>query len=91
MASAGHGLVERARDVLAEGGLAARIVDAVPADLEPGVAYLVQADAARGFEVPEAKLGLIAEAEFYGRTIGYDARRTRSSRPGAATSSTRCS
>ncbi|RXZ70962.1 transcription-repair coupling factor [Agromyces albus] len=74
VASAGHGLVERARDVLAEQGLAARIVDEVPAVLEPGVAFLVQADAARGFEVPEAKLGLIAEAEFYGRAAGYDAR-----------------
>lgn len=74
MASAGHGLVERARDVLAEAGLAARIVDETPDEFEPGVAYLVQADAARGFEVPEAKLGLIAEAEFYGRAAGYDAR-----------------
>ena len=77
VASAGHGLVERARDVLAEAGLAARIVEQVPADLEPGVAYLVQADATRGFEVPEAKLGLIAEAEFYGRTAGYDARQNK--------------
>ncbi|MFD4422681.1 transcription-repair coupling factor [Agromyces sp. NPDC058484] len=77
VASAGHGLVERARDVLAEAGLAARLVDAVPADLEAGVAYLVQADAARGFEVPEAKLGLIAEAEFYGRAAGYDARQNK--------------
>ncbi|GAA1820545.1 transcription-repair coupling factor [Agromyces neolithicus] len=74
VASAGHGLVERARDVLAEAGLAARLVDEVPAELEPGVAYLVQADAARGFEVPEVKLGLIAESEFYGRAAGYDAR-----------------
>ncbi|MGX5697221.1 transcription-repair coupling factor [Agromyces soli] len=74
VAAAGHGLVERARDVLADAGLAGRIVDDVPAALEPGVAYLVQADAARGFEVPEAKLGLIAEAEFYGRSAGYDAR-----------------
>ena len=77
MASAGHGLVERARDVLAEAGLAARMVEQVPADLEPGVAYLVQADATRGFEVPEAKLGLITEAEFYGRTAGYDARQNK--------------
>ncbi|TYL50245.1 transcription-repair coupling factor [Agromyces mariniharenae] len=77
VASAGHGLVERARDVLAEAGLAARIVESVPADLEPGVAYLVQADAARGFEVPEAKLALIAEAEFYGRSAGYDTRQNK--------------
>ena len=74
VASAGSGLVERARDVLAERGLAGRIVDELPEAFEPGVAYLVQADAARGFEVPEAKLGLISEAEFYGRTAGYDPR-----------------
>ena len=37
----------------------------------------MQADAARGFEVPEAKLGLIAEAEFYGRAAGYDARQNK--------------
>ncbi|HKH08695.1 MAG TPA: DEAD/DEAH box helicase, partial [Agromyces sp.] len=74
VASAGHGLVERARDVLAEHGLAARIVDSVPDTPEPGVALLVQAEAARGFEVPEAKLALISESEFYGRSAGYDPR-----------------
>ncbi|UOQ88527.1 transcription-repair coupling factor [Agromyces endophyticus] len=74
VASAGQGLVERALDVLADAGLAGRIVDEVPAALDAGVAYLVQAEASRGFEVPEAKLGLIAEAEFYGRSAGYDAR-----------------
>lgn len=77
VASAGHGLVERARDVLAEAGLAARIVEEMPDRLEPGVAYLVQADAMRGFEVPEAKVALIAEAEFYGRTAGYDTRQNK--------------
>lgn len=74
VASAGHGLVERARDVLAEAGLAARLVEEVPAELEAGVAYLVQADAAHGYEVPGVKLGLLAESEFYGRAAGYDAR-----------------
>lgn len=74
VAAAGHGLVERARDVLSEAGLAARIVAEVPPAPEPGVVTLVQADAARGFEVPEAKLGLLSESEFYGRSAGYDAR-----------------
>ncbi|MCM3656420.1 transcription-repair coupling factor [Agromyces mediolanus] len=74
VAAAGQGLVERARDVLAEAGLAARLVEEVPADPEPGVVFLVQAEAARGFEVPEAKLGLLAEAEFYGRSAAYDPR-----------------
>lgn len=74
VAAAGQGLVERARDVLSEAGLAARIVDEVPPAPEAGVVTLVQADAARGFELPEAKLGLLAESEFYGRSAGYDAR-----------------
>lgn len=74
VAAAGQGLVERARDVLAEAGLAARIVEEVPGDPEAGVAFLVRADSTRGFEVPEAKLGLVAESEFYGRAAGYDAR-----------------
>ncbi|MEV1130440.1 transcription-repair coupling factor [Agromyces sp. NPDC049794] len=77
VASAGHGLVERARDVLAEAGLAARIIESMPDDLEPGVAYLVQADAANGFEVPEVKLALISESEFYGRAAGYDPRQNK--------------
>nr|WP_202107232.1 transcription-repair coupling factor [Agromyces seonyuensis] len=74
VAAAGTGLVERARDVLAERGLAGRIVEEIPAELEPGVAYLVQADATRGFELEELRVGLVAEAEFYGRAASYDAR-----------------
>jgi transcription-repair coupling factor (superfamily II helicase) len=70
----GAGLVERARDVLADRGLAARIVDVLPEEREPGVAYLLQASAENGFEFPEVKLAVISEAEFYGRTAGYDSR-----------------
>ncbi|THG36184.1 transcription-repair coupling factor [Glaciibacter flavus] len=73
IAAAGHGLVERARDVLAERGLAGRVADEFPADPEPGVAYLIQAGVARGFELAEAGLGLISESEFYGRSAGYAA------------------
>ena len=31
----------------------------------------------RGFEVPEAKLALLTESEFYGRAAGYDARQVK--------------
>jgi transcription-repair coupling factor (superfamily II helicase) len=72
--AAGHGLVERARDVLAERGLAGRIAEEFPAVPEPGVAYLIQAGVWRGFELADARLGLISEGEFYGRTAGYDSR-----------------
>ena len=72
--AAGHGLVERAADVLAEHEVAARMVDELPESLEPGVAYLVQAQVEHGFEVPDLKLGLLSETEFYGRAVGYDSR-----------------
>jgi len=55
----GIGLVERARDVLAEADLAARIVDALPVaatDWEPGVVYLTTGTAWSGFESGEAQL-----------------------------------
>jgi transcription-repair coupling factor (superfamily II helicase) len=72
--AAGHGLVERAADVLAEHEVAARIVEVLPDSLEPGVAYLVQAQVEHGFELPELQLGLLSETEFYGRAVGYDSR-----------------
>lgn len=65
----GIGLVERARDVLAEAGAAARMVDELPSELENGVVYLVPGTASSGFESPEAKLLLVSEAEFFGRAV----------------------
>lgn len=74
IAASGAGLVERSRDVLAERGIAARRVDAVPEAPEAGVAHVVAALLERGFEVPDAKLAVLTESEFYGRTIGGDQR-----------------
>ncbi|RZS59599.1 transcription-repair coupling factor [Microcella putealis] len=74
IAAAGPGLVERARDVLSDAGAAARPVDALPETLEPGVAYLVRGSVEQGFELPDVKLGLFGETEFYGRSVGYDSR-----------------
>jgi transcription-repair coupling factor (superfamily II helicase) len=75
--AAGHGLVERAVDVLSEHGLAARQVEEYPADAEPGVAYVLPASVEQGFELPQAGLALIGETEFYGRTVGYDSRQVK--------------
>ncbi|HEV7624180.1 MAG TPA: transcription-repair coupling factor, partial [Amnibacterium sp.] len=72
--AAGRGLVERARDVLAERGLAARQVDVLPAELEPGVAYVTLGDVDAGFEQPEIALALVTEREFYGRAASVDNR-----------------
>lgn len=74
VAASGVGLVERARDVLAERGIAARKVDDVHQAPEPGVAHLVVSVLERGFESADAKLAVLTENEFYGRTIGGDQR-----------------
>jgi len=73
----GAGLVERAADVLAERELPARIVTAWPSEPEPGIAYLLKASVDHGFELPETKLTLVSESEFYGRVVGYDARQVK--------------
>ncbi|BDV31101.1 transcription-repair coupling factor [Microbacterium terricola] len=67
--SEGTGLVERARDVLAERGIAARKVDTLIDAPEGGVAHLVTCALERGFEMPDAKIAVLTESEFYGRTI----------------------
>jgi transcription-repair coupling factor (superfamily II helicase) len=81
IAALGTGLVERAADVLGEHEVAARVVKAGDSSgtefLEPGVAYLVQASVEAGFEVPEIKLAVLSESEFYGRTAGYDSRQVK--------------
>jgi transcription-repair coupling factor (superfamily II helicase) len=72
--SRGVGLVERARDVLAERGVAARLHESLPDSLEPGVAHLVAGGVEAGFEIPEAKLAVLGESDFYGRSANYDSR-----------------
>lgn len=72
--ASGHGLVERARDVLSDRGLAARIVEDLVDAPEGGIASLVVGSVESGFQVPEAKLAVLTDSEFYGRTIGGDQR-----------------
>ena len=69
----GIGLVERARDVLADAGAAARIVDELPEEWEDGVVYLVAGTAWSGFESAEARLLMATEVEFFGRSAGSQA------------------
>jgi transcription-repair coupling factor (superfamily II helicase) len=68
----GHGLVERAAQVLGEHGLGAREVTELPAELEAGTVYVVQASVEHGVELPEAQVALLGEAEFYGRAAPYN-------------------
>jgi transcription-repair coupling factor (superfamily II helicase) len=71
----GAGLVERARDLIAEAGLAARIVERVPEEFERGVVYVTTGTAWVGFDSPEARLVLASEAEFFGRAVSGQAGR----------------
>lgn len=72
--AAGHGLVDRARDVLSDRGIAARVVESLEYAPDTGVATLVTGSVEAGFQVPEAKLAVLTDNEFYGRTIGGDQR-----------------
>jgi transcription-repair coupling factor (superfamily II helicase) len=73
----GIGMVERAADVLGEHELAGRVVESFPASAEAGVAYLVQGAVEQGFEIADIKLALLSEADFYGRSAGYDSRQVK--------------
>ncbi|WP_438941872.1 transcription-repair coupling factor [Naasia lichenicola] len=75
--SAGKGLVERSRDVLADRELAGRLTDSFPDEPEAGVAYLVQGSIDTGFEQAESRIALISEREFFGRSSGYDSRQVK--------------
>ena len=72
--AAGAGLVDRARDVLSDRGIAARIVSELTDAPDTGVATLVTGSVEAGFQIPEAKLAVLTDNEFYGRTIGGDQR-----------------
>ena len=73
----GPGLVERAAQVLGEAGASGRTVEEYPAKADDGVAYLLKASIDHGFELPDIKLALLSESEFYGRAVGYDTRQVK--------------
>ncbi len=72
--ASGQGLVERARDVLSDRGVAARIVRDLDENPVPGVATVTTGSVEAGFQVPDARLAVLTDNEFYGRTIGGDQR-----------------
>ncbi|WIB61036.1 transcription-repair coupling factor [Curtobacterium sp. MCLR17_007] len=69
----GQGLVERAVQVLADAGVAAR-AEAVTAPPQPGVAIVTTASVEHGFSIPDPRIAVLSEAEFYGRTAQQGAR-----------------
>ncbi len=72
--ASGQGLVERARDVLSDRGVAARIVADLDDDPAAGVVTVTTGSVEAGFQVPDARLAVLTDNEFYGRTIGGDQR-----------------
>ena len=72
--ASGQGLVERARDVLSDRGVAARIVADLTQNPAGGVVSLTTGALEAGFQVPDARLAVLTDNEFYGRTIGGDQR-----------------
>ncbi|KNY07576.1 transcription-repair coupling factor [Microbacterium sp. GCS4] len=72
--AAGPGLVDRARDVLSDRGIAARVVESLTEAPDAGVATLVTGTVESGFQVADARLAVLTDNEFYGRTIGGDQR-----------------
>lgn len=69
----GQGLVERAVQVLADAGVAAR-AGALDGPPEPGVAIVTTASVEHGFAVADPRIALFSEAEFYGRSVQQGAR-----------------
>lgn len=69
----GQGLVERAVQVLADAGVAAR-AEALTAPPEPGVAIVTTATVEHGFATPDPRIAVLSEAEFYGRSVQQGAR-----------------
>ncbi|PCE14362.1 transcription-repair coupling factor [Microbacterium sp. SZ1] len=70
----GPGLVDRARDVLSDRGIAARVVEELTGLPDAGIATLVTGAVEAGFQISDAKLAVLTDNEFYGRTIGGDQR-----------------
>jgi transcription-repair coupling factor (superfamily II helicase) len=73
MAANGPGLVERAVQVLGEHEAAGRVVDELPDELDHGVVYLLQAPLTAGVQLPEERVALLTESDFYGRAVGIGA------------------
>src|SRR5690606_20831941 len=69
LAAPGAGLVDRARDVISDRGIAARIVDDLTDVPEPGVVTLVRAEVENGFASAEAKLAVLRSEE---RRVGQE-------------------
>ncbi|RRD35274.1 transcription-repair coupling factor [Leucobacter sp. OH2974_COT-288] len=63
------GAAQRAAELVREAELPLETDSELPAAPAAGKIYLVQGELSAGFELPEAKILVIAEAEFFGRSV----------------------
>ncbi|WIK63734.1 transcription-repair coupling factor [Gleimia hominis] len=68
LTTAGPGPAKRLRDVLADKDVAARLVDAIPQAVEPGVVHVLAASAHVGFVLEQHRLAVITESDLTGRS-----------------------
>ncbi|WGD38231.1 transcription-repair coupling factor [Lysinibacter sp. HNR] len=71
--AAGQGTAARAHDVLLENEIPARLVPDLSGSPEPLAATLTAGSIEHGFVSNEARFAVITEAEFFGRSVSYQA------------------
>ena len=67
----GHGTAERLAEMLAAAKIEAKVVEALPEKPAAKTVYLLQAGLRKGFVSPDAKLIVITENEFLGKSSTY--------------------
>ena len=71
VSSEGHGTAERLAEMLAMTRIEAKFVDALPETPDAKTAYVLQSPLRRGYAAPDAKLIVLTEHEFYGKSNAY--------------------
>ncbi|QCU78617.1 transcription-repair coupling factor [Citricoccus sp. SGAir0253] len=74
VATDGPGPARRLSELLGEAGLPAVVVDAVPAEPQPGQVTITTAVAGSGFALPAARVALLTEQDLFGRNRAGGAR-----------------
>lgn len=71
ISSEGHGTAERIAEQLAMSRIEAKFVEELPQKVAAKTVYVLQSPLRRGFAAPEAKLIVLTEHEFYGKSNAY--------------------
>jgi transcription-repair coupling factor (superfamily II helicase) len=71
VSSEGHGMAERIAEQLAMSRIEAKFTEELPTKPAAKTVYVLQTPLRRGFAAPEAKLIVLTEHEFYGKSNAY--------------------